>query len=433
VPAGTQGVFASKFQVIWDKSKANLTVTPGNYYGSNVLWQAIDSSVGNNGRYWINVASSDLTNALPDTTTGKYFAILKFNITAPGYIPVSMIGTDFRYYWASGDSTSGVYVTTNPGAMVFYLGDFERTAPADSTKGDGKINATDLFPFSGAYWSLSTNPLYRIKYDIGPTNINGSYWYMPNPDNKIEFEDLVIFAIGYGKYGAGQLQQSPLMNKEPIIFSTGKMIQGADGIFRVPVNIDGKIEDLRAFNMTMNYNSDKYEYSGVEKEGQLNEGLAFLMGKSENNLITMDGAIIGGDAINRKGCIANILLKLKGEGNDNISIKNVLARNSSNQPLIVKFSDGAGIELPTVFGLSQNYPNPFNPSTTIKYQLPKTVKVTLNIYDITGRLVQTLVEGVQEAGYYSIEWKSTDYASGVYFYRLEAGEFTNVKKMVIIK
>ena len=69
----------------------------------------------------------------------------------------------------------------------------------------------------------------------------------------------------------------------------------------------------------------------------------------------------------------------------------------------------------------------------INYQIPKSAKVILNIYDVNGKLVTTLVNGVQDAGKYSVEWKAGNNASGVYFYRINAGSFTDVKKMILAK
>jgi hypothetical protein len=96
--------------------------------------------------------------------------------------------------------------------------------------------------------------------------------------------------------------------------------------------------------------------------------------------------------------------------------------------------------VPEEFALSQNYPNPFNPSTTVNYQLPKQSHVTLKVYNVLGQVVQTLVDGMQNAGYKSIKWNASAVASGMYFYRLEATStsdptksFTQVKKMLMIK
>jgi hypothetical protein len=89
--------------------------------------------------------------------------------------------------------------------------------------------------------------------------------------------------------------------------------------------------------------------------------------------------------------------------------------------------------IPTEFSLSQNYPNPFNPITDIKYSIPKETNVKITIYDELGREVAVLVIEKQNAGNYNVEWDGTNYSSGLYFYKLEAGDFTDVKKMVLIK
>ncbi len=85
------------------------------------------------------------------------------------------------------------------------------------------------------------------------------------------------------------------------------------------------------------------------------------------------------------------------------------------------------------FKLSQNYPNPFNPSTIINYEIPTSSLVTLKVYDLLGREVTTLVNEIKPAGKYNITFDASKYSSGVYFYRIEAGEFSQIKKMVLLK
>ncbi len=97
-----------------------------------------------------------------------------------------------------------------------------------------------------------------------------------------------------------------------------------------------------------------------------------------------------------------------------------------------------GSQIPAKFELSQNYPNPFNPTTTIKFQLPEQSFVTLKIYDITGKEIKTLVSSDLSAGYYSVVWNATDnngkkVSSGIYFYRISAGNFVSVKKLMLLK
>ena len=89
--------------------------------------------------------------------------------------------------------------------------------------------------------------------------------------------------------------------------------------------------------------------------------------------------------------------------------------------------------IPTEYQLAQNYPNPFNPSTKISYALPKSGLVTLKIYDIVGREVSTLVNEVKTAGSHIVEFNASNYASGTYFYRLQNNDFTETKKMLLVK
>ena len=94
--------------------------------------------------------------------------------------------------------------------------------------------------------------------------------------------------------------------------------------------------------------------------------------------------------------------------------------------------------IPSTFALDQNYPNPFNPETTIRYHLPEQATVTLTVYNLEGQLIRKLESGQRNAGTYEVIWDSRDdngrqVASGVYFYRLQAGEFIAVKKLILMK
>ncbi|MBS1552537.1 MAG: T9SS type A sorting domain-containing protein [Bacteroidetes bacterium] len=91
------------------------------------------------------------------------------------------------------------------------------------------------------------------------------------------------------------------------------------------------------------------------------------------------------------------------------------------------------VGVPNSFDMSQNYPNPFNPSTKINYDLPVDGKVSIILYDLTGRQVANLVNEVKTAGYYTVSFNASNLASGMYFYRITAGNFVSTKKMVLVK
>lgn len=107
---------------------------------------------------------------------------------------------------------------------------------------------------------------------------------------------------------------------------------------------------------------------------------------------------------------------------------------------IVSVDDDQSSELPSKFNLFNNYPNPFNPSTTIKYSIPLVDSrhgiashVTLKVYNILGREIATLVNKIQKAGIYEVDFNSLNLASGVYFYKLQSGNFVESKKMILLK
>jgi hypothetical protein len=89
--------------------------------------------------------------------------------------------------------------------------------------------------------------------------------------------------------------------------------------------------------------------------------------------------------------------------------------------------------IPTIYSLSQNYPNPFNPTTTIEFSLPQAGDISLVVYDVVGRNVAELASGHYNAGRYKINFKATNFASGIYFYRLKAKDFVSVKKLILLK
>jgi hypothetical protein len=116
----------------------------------------------------------------------------------------------------------------------------------------------------------------------------------------------------------------------------------------------------------------------------------------------------------------------------------VTARDENNKDLGVEMGTTSAAAVPAVASFAQNYPNPFNPSTMLTFELPQARHVNLSIYAIDGSLVRTLVAGMREAGRHEISWDGRNdagrsVATGTYFARVHAGDFNQIRKMVLLK
>ena len=116
--------------------------------------------------------------------------------------------------------------------------------------------------------------------------------------------------------------------------------------------------------------------------------------------------------------------------------------NGNNDAWLIKIENSlAEIDnsfIPNIFVFHQNYPNPFNPITLLEYDLPKDELVNITIYDMKGRMIKTITNGLKTAGYKSVQWNATNdrnetVSAGVYLYSIQAGEFRQTKKMVLLK
>jgi len=119
---------------------------------------------------------------------------------------------------------------------------------------------------------------------------------------------------------------------------------------------------------------------------------------------------------------------------DQNGIPHIRMESPEFEPVTVALSGlYSGPEVPDVFALNQNYPNPFNPSTEISFDLPVASHVELTIYNVLGQKVETLVDREMEARSHTVTWNADPYSTGVYFYRITAKDFTETKKMLMLK
>jgi Secretion system C-terminal sorting domain/Beta-propeller repeat len=192
-------------------------------------------------------------------------------------------------------------------------------------------------------------------------------------------------------------------------FITGQFF-GKDTIGTTQLN-SGDSSNFFIARYDINGNNIWAEQSVIVDSNTIARGLGIAADASGNCYVT--GAFIG-------------TLSL---GNNIISGSVFIAKISNNYLGVANRQS----EILNIFKLSQNYPNPFNPSTTINYSIPKESFVTIKVYDILGRMVNTLVNEQKAAGNYSVQFNGMNLSSGIYFYSMQAGDFVQTKKLVLMK
>lgn len=153
-----------------------------------------------------------------------------------------------------------------------------------------------------------------------------------------------------------------------------------------------------------------------------------------NGTVTIDNSTTATPTVhvpsNADGSELHIILELCDSGNPSLYAYRRVIININVSTSIKKLNSNI---IPKTLMLYQNYPNPFNPKTTINYELPNNSFVTLKIYDVLGQEKKTLVNETQEAGKYHLQWDASDLPSGVYFYKIQAGEYLETKKFILQK
>ena len=211
-----------------------------------------------------------------------------------------------------------------------------------------------------------------------------------------------------------------------------------DGTITVPITVTNDSE-LAGYEIHLEYDSEQLIFAGASGT----DG-AKLVANADGDRIHIAWVDVNNPV---KPSVGEVLVNLNfttGESSADylsFTFDNVLAVNRDGQLYRVNVSDGevdGGSAMPKQFSLAQNHPNPFNPVTQISYSLAHDAHVRIDVFNITGQLVKTLVDGHVEAGEHTIIWDSKDghgdgVASGIYFYKIKADQFTATKKMVLLK
>jgi hypothetical protein len=363
---------------------------------------------------------------------------------------------------SSGISTSPLMIWRKP---VIDVSRYKLVISADSLQTDTVFQSTltDTFKFAGGldfekkyYWSVTATDSLGTSKTSDVWNFITSTFLISPPDNSILFGPIPFQWYRLQSAISYRLQISSDQSFDNIIFADSSITDSTKTVNTLPFyeryfwrisakNTSGYFQTSEVWNFQrdfpipvelLNFNS-----SVTENTIRLNWSTVY---ESNNSGFEIERSGVTGQSSIDWMKVGNV----SGNGTtSNLSNYSFTDRNLATgiYTYRLKQTDFNGnfeyfnlnnyvnIGIPAGYNLSQNYPNPFNPATSINYDLPAEGKVSLKIFDISGKEIMTLVNEVKTAGYYSVNFNASALSSGVYFYTISANNFVQTKKMILVK
>ena len=303
------------------------------------------------------------------------------------------------------------------------------------------VDFEDFVAFTMAFNSDETHENWRVfvQADL-------------NDDKMVNFDDFILFFSSYGKEAQGPAGKSlvtPILGvNETAEFSlrlgNDRVVVGENMFVDVSLT---NVQALMGYGFVLHYDAEKFEFvEAVPAAEDLlksagGETPLFRSKSEEAGQVHVMNAIVNGSEVSGDGDIVRLVFRVLRDFEDNarfeIADGLVFDPNQFANPLV-----GGVLDIqttPTEFALLQNFPNPFNPETTIGYELAESADVTLQIYNVVGQVVRTLMAAEpQSVGRYQVRWdgiddRGTPVSSGIYFYQISAGKFQDVRKLMLLK
>jgi hypothetical protein len=298
---------------------------------------------------------------------------------------------------------------------------------------DNRVGFDDFFIFADNFGLSAADDNFEPAFDLAPS-----------ASPKIDFDDFFVFADNFGRNIEAAGKVVPMMaglNADTRLYLDGGAelpLVGEEMVIDVSM---ADFVELKAYGFRVNYDAEKLEFvravaeNNLLGEGELAAPTVITKGDGEVAIAAYGDLVSEGDlglslvfrsTMEIESSFVEVMESEVRDGN--------FAVNGTALPAPLQIQTR-----PEAFALANNYPNPFNPATTIKYALPEASDVKLEIYNVVGQVVRTLVADHQNAGRYVVQWDATNdsghsLSSGIYFYRLQAGgEFLEVKKMLLVK
>jgi hypothetical protein len=344
---------------------------------------------------------------------------------------------DFYYYVAY---TRDVYGTWSPasnmtsGTLNYHLGDVSDGATAGT--GNNAVFIEDI-SLLGAHYGVSLTPNDPLGYlDVGPTT---NWWIdgCPSTDNRVEFEDLVMFGLNYERTGKLAGKPSPAAGDELVLRAPGRVRVGEEVEGRLLLSGSGRV---RAFSIALGWDTRLLQPLPVEIDTLVESNGAILLQNGPDVLdLTVLGRTEGG--FSGSGTLAVLRFRALANGVPALTIRSLKARGADNRPLEVPYRTEIGPGSPrsgNVVELLPPAPNPCRGATVIEYRLPEPDAIDLAIFAADGRSVCVLDRGPKPAGSYTVSWDGRDnrgrpVGSGGYYARLATSSRRYVRTLILVR
>jgi hypothetical protein len=328
----------------------------------------------------------------------------------------------------------------------YWLGDVAQAmgvwGSVPGTPFNGLVNDADIDKLGGTYFEgTPTLSWPDNQCDVGPTH-DYSRVGIPEPDDFVGFEDLMVFAMNYGVVSPRIV---PFLDTpdyaEPLAVVLDERSLDASGELSVALELHGNTSEVKGLSTVIAFDRSELEFVGARLSSDMNSPLApvFFWSEEVEAGVQIDLAVLGTDVtIGGSGELATLTFRKLGDdctlGFENAELRG--AENGSVSAVLVGLDSKPGD--PVAYRLLENMPNPFNPKTSIRYHVPHESDVSIRIYDVAGREVRVLTEGVTQAGRHEAVWDGRDdfgqaVGSGVYFCVMEAEAFRGSQKMLLLK
>lgn len=322
------------------------------------------------------------------------------------------------------DPVGHVSAAVMDSALSYWLGDVNPMP-------DGAVNAADMAIFTDAFQSIPGKPGWNARCDVAPTLDHGRM-SRPVPDAKIDFEDLMIFTLNFEKTRIDSAPVNP--STHPVAVRLTRHIDATRCVAQILLENNTAVVTGLCIPVRFGAN---LTFMGSRKGDLLSGNDFFDVRQQENVVLIHCTALNEASIFAGEGTLAEIEFAINGADTE-IRFGDALARNAANAAIEVsyQYTDVAlPVEsgIPTEYQLRQNFPNPFNPFTTIRYDLKEQGAVKITLFNANGQFLQTLFEGEQPAGYFSLPFQAAHLPSGMYFYKIEVNGFSDLKKMLLVK